>query len=53
MEKCRFCGAETELYQNGIPICTKCADDYERLVESTPKKNLEPPSDPEDLKQSG
>jgi hypothetical protein len=40
MNKCAFCGAETELHQNGIPICPKCAEDYERLVQQTAEKNL-------------
>ena len=27
MEKCGVCGAETSLYDNGIPVCAKCADE--------------------------
>jgi hypothetical protein len=43
MQKCKFCGAETELYFNDIPICLKCSEDYERLVNKTPEKKPEPP----------
>jgi hypothetical protein len=24
MEKCAFCGAPTELYYNGVPVCLRC-----------------------------
>jgi len=27
MAACAHCGAETELYENGVPICLKCADE--------------------------
>jgi hypothetical protein len=46
MKKCAFCGGETETYQNSIPICLKCAEDYARLVEKTPEKSTERPPDP-------
>jgi hypothetical protein len=26
MAKCSNCGAETQLYEYGVPICMKCAD---------------------------
>ena len=26
MAACAYCGAETELYENGVPICLKCSD---------------------------
>jgi hypothetical protein len=26
MAACAHCGAETELYNNGVPICLKCSD---------------------------
>lgn len=45
MNKCAFCGAETELYHGGVPICQKCAEDYERLVQ---EKGKDKPL-PEDL----
>ena len=28
--KCYYCGAETELYLNGNPICLHCLDESER-----------------------
>src|SRR5579862_4027167 len=27
MAACAYCGAETELYVNGVPICPKCSDE--------------------------
>jgi Fe-S-cluster-containing dehydrogenase component len=33
MERCAFCGAETQLYDGGIPICVKCCE--ERAKEET------------------
>lgn len=29
MAACAYCGAETELYENGVPICLKCSDERE------------------------
>ena len=26
MADCAYCGAETELYESGLPICLKCSD---------------------------
>ena len=26
MVKCVYCKEETELYQNGVPICLRCAE---------------------------
>ena len=26
MAACAYCGAETELYESGVPICLKCSD---------------------------
>jgi hypothetical protein len=37
MAKCAKCGAETELFDRGVPICTACSDAMEA------KRN--PPSD--------
>lgn len=30
MDRCIYCGAETQLYDNGRPICLKCAADLEK-----------------------
>ena len=27
MAPCACCGAETELYENGVPICLRCSDE--------------------------
>jgi hypothetical protein len=27
MAACAFCKAETELYENGVPVCLKCSDE--------------------------
>ena len=55
MEKCKFCGIETELCESGIPICPKCADDYEQLVKRTletkPGQTLK--SEPDESKREG
>jgi hypothetical protein len=32
MNICAQCGAETELYMNGMPICVKCAEDCEKAI---------------------
>jgi hypothetical protein len=29
MAECAYCKAETELHNNGVPICLKCSDDQE------------------------
>lgn len=26
MAECKYCGAETQLYDGGVPICPQCAD---------------------------
>ena len=30
MEKCKFCGDDTELYIAGVPTCVECSKDAER-----------------------
>ncbi len=30
MQQCRRCGAETQLYECGKPICVKCATELQR-----------------------
>ena len=27
MAKCVYCGAETQLYSSGVPVCLACAED--------------------------
>lgn len=46
MAKCNLCGKETELYDNGIPLCLACSDEmdrkkrqnWERLVRKSDRK---------------
>jgi hypothetical protein len=47
MAKCRYCGAETQLYEMGIPICPECADSPERrrkFLETQAVGTSDPPS---------
>ena len=36
MAACAYCGAETELYENGVPICLKCSDEREGKAQRKP-----------------
>ena len=36
MAACTYCGAETQLYANGVPICLKCSDDLENKAKKKP-----------------
>lgn len=27
MARCKYCGSETQLYDNGVPVCIKCLDE--------------------------
>ena len=38
MAACAYCGAETELYENGVPICLKCSDERDA------KHRIRPPT---------
>jgi hypothetical protein len=38
MEKCHWCQADTQLYVNNVPICLKCAADFEKM-ESTKERS--------------
>jgi hypothetical protein len=29
MAKCVYCGTDTQLYCNGVPVCVQCANDLE------------------------
>jgi len=29
IEHCVYCGADTQLYASGVPICVQCAEDLE------------------------
>ena len=33
MDRCSRCGANTQLYVNGTPICPACSDKLEREME--------------------
>jgi hypothetical protein len=37
MDKCVQCGAQTQLYDRGVPVCLKCAGEQERKQEAVPK----------------
>ena len=41
MAACAYCGAETELYENSVPICLKCSEerDYEVAKKSPATAN--------------
>ena len=30
MDKCKYCGADTELYVAGVPMCIECSREAER-----------------------
>ena len=36
MAACAYCGAETELYESGVPICLKCSDQRESKASKKP-----------------
>ena len=36
MATCAYCGAETELHANSVPICLKCSDDVENKAKKKP-----------------
>jgi hypothetical protein len=36
MAVCVYCGGETELYVNGVPICLKCSDERENRPSNKP-----------------
>jgi hypothetical protein len=45
MSKCLNCGADTQLFDNGLPICIKCAEKVEamrKVNEKEESKKLPP-----------
>jgi hypothetical protein len=36
MAACAYCGAETQLYDSGVPICLKCSDERENKPSRKP-----------------
>ena len=41
MAKCIHCGSETELFDNGVPVCVKCANEREGNSKSrTPERQV-------------
>jgi hypothetical protein len=36
MAACAYCGAETELYESGVPLCVKCSDERESKAKKKP-----------------
>jgi hypothetical protein len=48
MAQCRFCGAETVLFDNDMPVCVNCDEEREQAKKRAPympreKPNHEPP----------
>jgi hypothetical protein len=39
-DKCSKCGAETELHENGNPICVKCAEKIEAAGRRTAEEKV-------------
>ena len=39
MAKCRYCWAETQMYDNGVPICLKCFEEIETQRKKREQKN--------------
>jgi hypothetical protein len=37
MEKCSKCGADTILFEDGVPICVRCSDDSDKKDDSPEK----------------
>lgn len=42
MAACTYCGAETELYESGVPICVKCSDERESKAKKKPPASGQP-----------
>ena len=40
MPKCSYCGNETQLFANGVPICVACSEDLERGQPPSPQREL-------------
>jgi hypothetical protein len=36
MPACAYCGAETQLYESGVPICLKCSDERDSKAKKNP-----------------
>lgn len=36
MAACAYCGAETELYVNGVPVCLKCSEERDNRASKKP-----------------
>jgi hypothetical protein len=36
MAECAYCRAETQLFNNGVPICLKCSDEREKEASKKP-----------------
>ncbi len=48
MPKCAYCGTETQLYENGVPVCRDCAENPERRRKFTETHKSQPPSETDD-----
>jgi len=42
MAKCYRCGAETQLYDGGTPICLECASIQKKPIEKSPSTKNKP-----------
>ena len=36
MAACAYCGAETELYDSGVPVCLKCSEERDNRASKKP-----------------
>jgi hypothetical protein len=46
--KCTFCGSDTQLYYNGVPVCLKCEQERYPNETSPPANRNKPPEKPSD-----
>jgi hypothetical protein len=44
MDRCKYCGSETELLDNGVPVCLAC-------IEALEKHERKPPASKSDQTQ--
>jgi hypothetical protein len=41
MDKCAKCGAETQLYESGNPICVKCSEEIDAARKQIARDKME------------
>jgi len=42
MAKCAYCGADTQLYSKGVPVCLVCEEDQDGSQKPTAREEDEP-----------